>query len=369
MLGTGGRQAYFGSPDGLEDHFVKALGEPRARKATPAEWALEMISADVGGVEREDRVVKAWATQGAEKVKQLQCSSSNSSNNARGGSPLDAFRHTAVLFERAMMNTLRNPMVIWVRLTMDIVLSLVIATVWWDIGSDVTASDVNNLASVLFFIAAFQAFMAITSMHSFLEDKAVFVKEKSSGCYNVISYNVSAFLASSPFLLFIAIVCSLIIYFSLSLNSEGGKFFIYTLNLFLTLLCADAVAFLVAAIMPIYIAALAACAFIFGTFMIVQGFFIHFPDIPAGWRWLHWVGFHSYSFRTALYNQFEGTVILKDVNTYPPAMSNVSGEVFLYNFDFQEEDLTRNCLIMVGMAIVYRLIAAFWQHFFHTGTQ
>jgi len=367
LLGTGGRQAYFGSPDGLEDHFVKALGEPRARKATPAEWALEMISAEVGGTDREERIAKAWAAHGVQKMKQLQCGASGASDIPSGGSPLDSFRHTAVLFERSMMNTLRNPIVIWVRLAMDVVLSLIIGTVWWDIGSDVSAGDVNNIAAVLFFNAAFQAFMSITSMHAYLEDRAVLVKEKASGCYNVVSYNVSAFLVLAPFLFLISIVCSAIIYPSLSLNSDGGRFAVYALNLFLTLLCADAVAFLVAAIVPIFIAALAACAFVFGTFMILQGFFIRFPDIPAAWRWLHWAGFHSYSFRTALFNEFDGTVILKDLNTYPPAFVDVNGEVFLKTFDFHDEDLTRNCLIMLGMAVVYRLIAGLWQHFFYTG--
>mmetsp|Transcript_8792 Transcript_8792/g.18021 ORF Transcript_8792/g.18021 Transcript_8792/m.18021 type:complete len:104 (-) Transcript_8792:61-372(-) len=101
--------------------------------------------------------------------------------------------------------------------------------------------------------------------------------------------------------------------------------------------------------------------------MIFQGFFIRRPNIPIGWRWAHWLGFHSYSFRNALYNEFDGRIVLKDLSVYPPVTENFSGEAVIANFDFQDEDLTTNCIIMVAMIVGYRLIAAIWQQFFHTG--
>eukprot|EP00894_Picocystis_sp_ML_P000422 jgi/Pico_ML_1/50939/g2054.t1 len=52
-----------------------------------------------------------------------------------------------------------------------------------------------------------------------------------------------------------------------------------------------------------------AAAFVFGTFMTVTGFFIKYEDIPAPWRWLHFVAFHFYAFGNFMINQFEGTTI------------------------------------------------------------
>jgi len=365
LLASGGRQAYFGSPAGLEDHFGEALGEAKTFKSTPAEWVFDMISAGVGGTGRVDRVVQAWATQGgSQKVKQLQCCLPCASDVPIRTSPFAGLHHTAVLFQRAMINALRNPMVIWARLCMDIALSLVVSTVWWSIGTDVTAGEVDHLVSVLFFVAAFQAFMSIASMQWLMEDKAVFLKEKASGNYGVVCYNVSTFLASSPLIFCIALVCSAIIYFSLGLNTKGGRFFVYVVNLFLTLLCAEAVVFLVASIVPIFSAALAASAFVFGAFMVVEDYFIRFPYIPTGWRWLHWVSFHSYSFRTAVTNQFDGSLILKDASAVPAALENVSGDRFLASFGFEDEDVLLNCQVLVCMVFGYRFLAALWQHMF-----
>eukprot|EP00428_Durinskia_dybowskii_P019152 CAMPEP_0170221460 /NCGR_PEP_ID=MMETSP0116_2-20130129/10419_1 /TAXON_ID=400756 /ORGANISM="Durinskia baltica, Strain CSIRO CS-38" /LENGTH=625 /DNA_ID=CAMNT_0010472141 /DNA_START=45 /DNA_END=1922 /DNA_ORIENTATION=+ len=383
LLATGGKQVYYGNPKGIEQHFRGVLGEVLTPSATPAEWVLEMISLEVGGPECIDRCALAWAKEGtAQKVKPARDMEKSTTawteanpdrvhaapREAARSTPLLApFRHTAVLFHRSMLNTVRNPLVVWVRMGMYVALSIVIATVWWDIGKDLKAGDVDDLAAILFFIAAFQAFMSVSSMPSFLEDRTVYIKEKASGNYGVIAYNVGALLASTPFVFLIAVVCSTIIYFSLALNPDGGKFVFFILNLFLTLVCAEAVVFLVATICPIFIVSLAASAFIFGTFMIFQGFFIRRPNIPIGWRWAHWLGFHSYSFRNALYNEFDGRIVLKDLSVYPPVTENFSGEAVIANFDFQDEDLTTNCIIMVAMIVGYRLIAAIWQQFFHTG--
>jgi len=204
-------------------------------------------------------------------------------------------------------------------------------------------------------------------MPSFLEDRTVYLKENASGNYGVLAHNAGAFLARTPFVALIAVVCSAIIYFALALNSGEGRFFVFVLNLFLTLVAAEAVVFLVATICPIFIVSLAACAFIFGTFMIFQGFFIRRPNIPDDWKWMHYLGFQSYSFRIATFNEFEGRTVLKDLSVHPPAWADFSGNLILDNFDFADEDLATNFAIMVAMVFIYRLVAAVWQHFFHTG--
>ena len=58
----------------------------------------------------------------------------------------------------------------------DIALSFMIGTVWWAAGKDVIAGDIPNIAGVLFFIAAFMAFMSISVLPAFLEDKVIMIK-------------------------------------------------------------------------------------------------------------------------------------------------------------------------------------------------
>ena len=50
----------------------------------------------------------------------------------------------------------------------------------------------------------------------------------------------------------------------------------------------------------------AAGAFTYGGFMVVQGFFIRVEDIGWWWRWMHWISMHSYAFSAVMYNEFDG---------------------------------------------------------------
>ncbi len=56
-----------------------------------------------------------------------------------------------------MKNVIRNPAIIWLR---------------------ITARNVDNIAGALFFVAAFMAFMSISVLPAFLEDKAIVTAER-----------------------------------------------------------------------------------------------------------------------------------------------------------------------------------------------
>ena len=58
-----------------------------------------------------------------------------------------------VLSRRGFLNAVRNPLVIWLRLGLYVALSVMIGTVWLQIGNK--ADVVVDIVGVLFFVAAF----------------------------------------------------------------------------------------------------------------------------------------------------------------------------------------------------------------------
>ena len=58
-----------------------------------------------------------------------------------------------VLTRRVFLNTLRNPLVIWMRIVMYVVLALMVGTVWLNIGDG--ADVIVDIIGVIFFVAAF----------------------------------------------------------------------------------------------------------------------------------------------------------------------------------------------------------------------
>lgn len=40
--------------------------------------------------------------------------------------------------------------------------------------------------------------------------------------------------------------------------------------------------------------------------MLTEGFFLVRDNIPKWWIWMYYIGFHSYSFESFMYNEFSG---------------------------------------------------------------
>mmetsp|Transcript_3796 Transcript_3796/g.571 ORF Transcript_3796/g.571 Transcript_3796/m.571 type:complete len:99 (+) Transcript_3796:149-445(+) len=92
------------------------------------------------------------------------------------------------IIARGMKNNLKNPLAVWVRVFMYCAMAFVLGTVWWGIGDGLKAGDVQNMSGVLFFMAAFLAFMQVSIIPSYLEDKHIMIKEKNNGCYSLGTY-------------------------------------------------------------------------------------------------------------------------------------------------------------------------------------
>ena len=139
------------------------------------------------------------------------------------------------------------------------------------------------------------------------------------------------------------------------------------MNLFVTLAVAESICLLIATVVPFFIVGIAAGAFAFGAFMVVEGFFIKVDDIPAAWRWMHWVAFHSYSFANFMFIEFDGRTIKADPDTIPPAPHDFPGSEVLKQFEFEDQDVWQNMAVMVGMMFIYRGAAMLWSYIFHHG--
>jgi ABC-type multidrug transport system permease subunit len=205
------------------------------------------------------------------------------------------------LCHRNMLNNLRNPGVVYIRLAMYTMLCLMIGSFFWDMGT--TYAEVVDRLGILYYIAAFLVFMSIAALPFLIQTRAVFEREQRNGAYALAPYSISAFLTSIPGVAVIALVSSAITYSMMGLQGGYGYYF---LNLFLALLCAESVMLLLAATVPHYIIGIALGAGIFGFFMLCQGFFKARDSIPDGWSWGYYLAFHTYSFRSFVVREFHG---------------------------------------------------------------
>ena len=109
-------------------------------------------------------------------------------------------------------------------------------------------------------------------------------------------------------------------YWLCHLNPSGPRFGFFLVDLFLALFVAEGLVHLVSALVPFFIIGLVAAAGIYGAhrcasrrhspppggFMLTEGFFLIKSNIPGWWVWMYYIGFHTYSFESFMYNEFSG---------------------------------------------------------------
>ena len=379
MVLSSGRVAYCGAAANAVDFFAVKMHKPIPAMTSSSEYLLDLVNADFTDLAKVNELLLAWpksaeynavltvVTDSVEKGKSTADVATTSSIERvikqNGGASLA--HHTWALFKRGLLNALRNPLVIWLRLALYVALSIMIGTVWMQIGNK--SDVVVDIVGALFFVAAFMVFMSVSVLPAFLEEKAVFVRERANGSYSVAAFVLAHTAVDVLFMAFQATVCSIIVYWLVGLNAAADRFFFFLLDLFLSFLVAESIMLLVSAVVPVAIVGIALGAMIYGAFMVVQGFFIKLENIGWWWRWMHWVSMHSYSFSAFMHNEFHGRVFDPSPNASGGPQPGISGDTVLAMYDFAKTKKWDNMVVLVAMAIGYRVIAAVIMHRYHNG--
>ncbi|KAF5379697.1 hypothetical protein D9615_005737 [Tricholomella constricta] len=160
------------------------------------------------------------------------------------------FWNTVVLSERSSKNYSRNLLAYGVRAGMYGGMGLMLATIWIRLGHK--DSTINDRLSVHFYSVAFLAFMSVAGIPGFLEERSVYYRETKNGLYTTLPFLISNTLVNMPFLF----ACT--VFFTLIWSAYGGDRFLAFL--FLAILVAESQVLVIAAFLPVFVAALAISA-------------------------------------------------------------------------------------------------------------
>ncbi|GMF37136.1 unnamed protein product [Phytophthora fragariaefolia] len=346
---TAGETVYFGPRELTIDHFSGA-GYTCPMYTNPAEYFLSLVNSDFAGHGDIKSLVQRYASSTtATTILQKIEADIAGVHNAAPVVPMkpSALRQFLVLMERNSINNVRNPGIYWVRLAMYMMLSFMVGTMYLSTNDDISEQD---MVPLLFYVQAFLVFMSVAVLPFFIEQRAVFMRERANSGLNVFSYVIANFIASLPGIFLIAAVSTFLVVLLSGLNG----FWYFLLNLFLSLVVAEACMHVIGAAVPHYIVGIALGAGIFGMFMLCEGFMVPRHTIPNYWIWAYYVAFHSYSFKSFVYEHFI------HVNT-PTA------KAILERLDLTDVDTPLNMVILACYAIFLEIVFTFILYKFHTG--
>ncbi|GAA6009317.1 hypothetical protein JCM10207_004348 [Rhodosporidiobolus poonsookiae] len=311
LLLLGGGQAMYDGPVAELDTYLASIGHPVPVHVNPADHAIDLVNTEFA--ENEDtaqalsrKMVESASRWKAEHPEDRLVSMAQHDQlpvlRAVGAASLATLRQTITLMHRNVLNYSRNLLAYGIRLGMYIGMALLLALVWIRLGWN--SDKLNDRLSVSFFSVAFLGFMSVAGIPAFLEERAVFIRERANGLYGSGAYLLASTLVSIPFLFACSLVYTLIMYWAIGMNSGAVHFFRFLVYLFLALFAAESQSMLVAAAVPIFVAALALACFANGLWM---GYFIRARSLPRFWYYsFHFMDFQKYAFELLVRNDSDG---------------------------------------------------------------
>ncbi|KAF2858672.1 putative ABC transporter [Piedraia hortae CBS 480.64] len=377
LLLSQGATAYYGPVSKVQGYF-DTCGFPIPLYMNPAEFIIDFVNTDFArdGAEIDQQlelVHSSWqrsrlsSTTLTELNEEIGYGSENAPFEPDGETKgANIFSVTLTLIHRSFIKSYRDIVAYSIRIVMYLGLAVMMGTVWLRLRT--TDDNIPAFINAIFFGGAFMSFMAVAYIPAFLEDRALFIKERANGLYGPTAFMISNFVTGIPYLFLISLLFSLVAYWLSNFRPTTASFFTWILYLWLDLVAAEALVVLITSLLPIFVVALAATAFANGLWMCVGGFLVPTHTLNPFWRYVfHYIDYQAVVFGAMMQNEFRNRNYQCTSRTasgacqcsYPsdPRDScQVNGTMVLKTYGYEKQTTGLWIGILVAIIAAYRLL-------------
>lgn len=258
-----------------------------------------------------------------------------------------------MLMRRNFKNIQRTPELFLSRLMVLTIMGLMMATMFMN-PKENNQGITDRLSFFIFTVCLF-FFSSNDAVPAFIQERFIFVRETSHNAYRASSYTIAGLITYLPFLAVQAAVYAGIVYKALKLR---GSFLYFLLILYVSLLSTNSFVVFVSSVVPNYILGYAAVIAFTALFFLFCGYFLNSHDIPGYWKWMNKISTMTYPYEGLLMNQYQTNAIFGNSVTPENVSYNITGTEILSGFHISthESDKWKNVLIMLGWAVLYRIL-------------
>mmetsp|Transcript_23349 Transcript_23349/g.20737 ORF Transcript_23349/g.20737 Transcript_23349/m.20737 type:complete len:189 (-) Transcript_23349:122-688(-) len=154
--------------------------------------------------------------------------------------------------------------------------------------------------SVNLIMSTFQSVLLV-----FISERPVFLREYANKTYAIWSYFLSKSLIEIPFEVIFPTILSVLIYFSVGMTADLGRFLVFTLIMVLDVLVATSIGFFLGCIFSDPSVATDASMLFMLPFIVFGGFIVNLNDAGGYISWVQYFSPIRYSTEALLRNEFE----------------------------------------------------------------
>ncbi|GMH23975.1 hypothetical protein Nepgr_025818 [Nepenthes gracilis] len=262
------------------------------------------------------------------------------------------WQETMILSHRFAKNIFRTKELFGCRTLQMLISGLILGSIFYDLDDDLGGA--MERAGLFAFILTFLLSCTTEALPIFLQEREILMKETMSGSYRISSYVIANSLVYFPFLLILAILFTVPVYWLVGLNGRFTAFLHFLLIIWLILYTANSVVVCFSALVPNFIVGNSVISGVIGSFFLFSGYFISRNEIPSFWIGMHYMSLFKYPYEGFLINEFSGSgKCLERVL----GMCAVSGEDVLREEGMGEESRWRNVLITLCFILLYRFFS------------
>lgn len=269
------------------------------------------------------------------------------------GFPNSRFTETIILTHRFWKNIYRTKELFACRTISMLISGFVLGSIFYNLKEDLVGAQ--ERVGLFAFILTFLLSSTTEALPIFLQEREILMKETSSGSYRVSSYAIANGLVYLPFLLILAVLFAVPVYWLVGLNRNFTAFIHFLLLIWLILYTANSVVVCFSALVPNFIIGNSVISAVMGSFFLFSGYFISKHGIPSYWIFMHYVSLFKYPFEGFLINEFSGSGKCLE---YVFGKCLVSGEDILREEGYgSQESRWRNYVIIICFILVYRFVS------------
>ncbi|CAK0754674.1 hypothetical protein CVIRNUC_002316 [Coccomyxa viridis] len=211
---------------------------------------------------------------------------------------------TWVLLQYRMGRDIMDHHFLGPRIMDKLVLSLIVMSLYYQVGANQAPSNVNNLTAVLFLWTILPGYAAASYMPTIVLERPLFVRERNDGLYRPSTYLLFKMVEEMTVFFFLSLVTTSIVFAPCRL---GGSFLLFWLVNFITTATGIAIGYFIAAISPNMDMANAALPAYVTVLLFFVGLLLRNQDQPVYWRWFSNLDFLRFAWSAQMINQFEGS--------------------------------------------------------------
>lgn len=261
-----------------------------------------------------------------------------------------------VLSLRIFKNLWRNPKMLLLHYALLFLVGIFTGYLYYNVQNDI--SGFQNRLGFFFFVLAFLGFSLLTGLHSFAEERIIFIRERANNYYHPISYYIAKIICDViPLRVFPPIILLLIAYPLVGLTMDHQAFIkaILVLVLFNVTVAVEMLIIGILIKDPGTLTITGVLVLLMS--LLFAGLFINSDDLKAQIRWLEWVSLFHYAYEALAINEVKDLMLRERKFGL---LIEVPGATILSTFGFNvgafwkdTRRLAQLCAILLVMGYVF----------------